>query len=54
MYQCTSKTGVSEILKTVAEKYERCPDCSIEFNPEKIAKKVMKENYVAVLVTKKY
>ena len=34
------------------EKYKRCSDeCSIAFNPEVFAKKVMEENYVAVIVS---
>ena len=32
-------------------KYERCSDCSIEYNLKRIATKVMNENYVAVLVS---
>ena len=48
-----SKTGVSEVLKTLAKQYERCPDCSIEYNPERIANKVINEKYVAVLVRNK-
>ena len=41
---------MSHDLQIVAEKYERCPECSIEYKPDEIAKKVAEENYVAVMV----
>ena len=46
-----AETGMSKILQTVAEKYEKCPDCSMNFDPEAFARKVIKENFVAVLVS---
>jgi hypothetical protein len=45
-----SKSGIGKVMNTLAKKYENCPDCSIEYNTEKIANKVMKENYIAVMV----
>ena len=34
----------------MALKYERCPECSMEYKPELLAKKVIEGNYVAVMV----
>jgi hypothetical protein len=42
---------VSKALKVVAQKFEKCPECSMEYKPEKLIKKVLEENYVAVLVS---
>ena len=44
---------MSKALQIIANKYAKCPDCSIEFSPELVAKKIMEENYVAVMVMSK-
>jgi hypothetical protein len=38
------------VLQAVAKKYERCPECSMEYKPDQLAKKVIEENFVAVMV----
>ena len=50
------QTGITEDLQIIAKKYESCPQCSLQYNPDVIAKKLMEEKYVAVIVRflKKY
>ena len=44
------QTGVSKVLRAIGNKYKRCLECSIGFQPDQLVKKVIEGNYVEVLV----
>ena len=45
------QTGISNALKTLAEKHRHCPECSLDFNSQLFASKVIDEDYVAAIVS---